>query len=141
MICGPAPMIRAMESALAELGVPAAQIRSEAFEAAVASSTATDAPQRENSTTAPAGDDYQLRLTESGTTLAASPGSTILETCEEAGIPLPVVCRAGVCGSCRKRLADGRVRCESELLDANDRADGYILPCVSWPEEDCALEA
>ena len=70
-----------------------------------------------------------------------SPSSTILETCEEAGIPLPVVCRAGVCGSCRKRLADGRVRCESDLLDANDRADGYILPCVSWPEEDCALEA
>jgi len=141
MICGPAPMIDAMKSALAELGVPAAQIRSEAFEAAVASASATDAPSKVSAVVAPAASGFQLQLVDSGTTLTASPGSTILETCEEAGVALPVVCRAGVCGSCRTRLADGRVRCESELLDANDRADGYILPCVSWPEEDCALEA
>lgn len=141
MICGPGPMIDAMKSTLAEIGVPPAQIRSEAFEAAVASSTATDAPQEENAAAEPAGGEFALRLIESGTTLAARPGNTILETCEEAGVLLPVVCRAGACGSCRTRLAKGRVRCESEVLGAEDEAAGYILPCVSWPEEDCALEA
>jgi ferredoxin len=130
-----------MKSALAELGVPPAQIRSEAFEAAVAMSTAADNPQERNATSEHSGCGFALRLIESGTTLAARPGTTILETCEEAGVLLPVVCRAGACGSCRTRLAKGRVRCESETLGADDRAAGYILPCVSWPEEDCALEA
>ena len=35
MICGPAPMIDGMKASLAELGVPAGQVRSEAFEAAI----------------------------------------------------------------------------------------------------------
>lgn len=140
MICGPGPMIEAMTSTLSELGVPEAQVRSEAFEAAVASATATDTPQEETALAAQAGGEFQLQLVESGATVAASGACTILESCEAAGIPLPVACRAGVCGTCRCRLVGGRVRCESDMLDETDRADGYILPCVSWPEEDCALE-
>ena len=142
MICGPGPMIDGIKTALSELGVPDPQIRSEAFEAAIASSVRTDTPKAADyALPAQTGNDFQLHLIETGATLPASCSSTILESCEAAGIPLSAVCRAGVCGSCRARLASGKVRCESEILDEADRADGYILPCVSWPEEDCALEA
>jgi len=142
MICGPGPMIDGIKTALAELGVPDPQVRSEAFEAAIASSVVTEAPKvAVDALPAQTGSDFQLHLVETGATLSASCSSTLLESCEAAGVPLPAVCRAGVCGSCRARLASGKVRCESEILDASDRADGYILPCVSWPEEDCALEA
>jgi len=139
MICGPGPMIEAMRSTLVELGVPDAQIRSEAFEAAIASTVEPGASQQ-----TPDGPDkasFQLRLVESGTTISASDQDTLLAACEAAGIELPSACRAGVCGTCRARLVDGKVRCDSDLLDEADTADGYILPCVSWPESDCAMEA
>ena len=142
MLCGPGPMIEGIKRTLAELGVPDTQVRSEAFEAAMASSATTVTPQAaDDALAAAAGSGFQLHLVETGATLAASCSSTLLESCEAAGVPLSAVCRAGVCGSCRTRLASGKVRCESETLDETDRAAGYILPCVSWPEEDCALEA
>jgi len=142
MICGPGPMIDSIKTALSELGVPDSQVRSEAFEAAIASTVATDTPTAsDDALPAQTGNNFQLHLIETGATLPASCSSTLLESCEAAGVPLPAVCRAGVCGSCRARLASGKVRCESETLDEADRADGYILPCVSWPEEDCAIEA
>jgi len=128
-----------MKANLAGLGVPDAQIRSEAFEAAIASTVEPVASQ-------PAADglrdaSFQLRLVESGTTISASDQDTLLAACEAAGIELPSACRAGVCGTCRARLVDGRVRCDSDLLGDADTAEGYILPCVSWPESDCAMEA
>ena len=142
MLCGPGPMIDGLKTTLAGLGVPEAQVRSEAFEAAIASSTAVTAPHAaEHALPSPTGGLFQLHLIETGATLSADCTSTLLESCEAGGVPLSSLCRAGVCGSCRTRLASGKVRCESDILDESDRADGYILPCVSWPEEDCALEA
>jgi ferredoxin-NADP reductase len=139
MICGPGPMIDAMKETLAGLGVPDAQIRSEAFAAAIASTV--DRPADQVETDGPRVASFQLRLVESGTTISASDQDTLLDACEAAGIDLPSACRAGVCGTCRARLIDGRVRCDSDFLDEADTADGYILPCVSWPESDCAMEA
>ncbi len=139
MICGPGPMIDDMKATLAGLGVPGSQIRSEAFEAAVASTIESPATHGE---TAPApAAAFQLRLVGSGTTISASDQDTLLAACEAAGIDMPSACRAGVCGTCRARLVDGRVRCESDFLGDADTAEGYILPCVSWPESDCAMEA
>jgi ferredoxin-NADP reductase len=142
MICGPAPMIDGITAILAELGVPDSQVRSEAFEAAIASSV-TPGTLAGGAPSPPRDDEaaFQLHLVDTGATLPVSCSSTLLESCEAAGYQLPAVCRSGVCGTCRARLASGRVRCESELLDESELAEGYILPCVSWPEEDCALEA
>jgi len=140
MICGPAPMIDGMKASLDELGVPDGQVRSEAFEAAIASTV--NAPAESGDVIDNATDGaFQLRLVDSGTTISASNLDTLLDTCEAAGIEIPSACRAGVCGTCRARLVDGQVRCDSDFLDESDQADGYILPCVSWPESDCAMEA
>ncbi len=144
LICGPGAMIDAMKATLAELGVPSDQVRFEAFESAIAAANAPDAatsdaaPPTEPAMSA-AG--FQLRLVASGRTIAVDGARTLLESCEAANVEIPSVCRAGVCGSCRSRLLEGDVRCESDVLSAADRAQGYILPCVSWPTGDCALEA
>lgn len=139
MICGPGPMIDGMKATLAGLGVPDPQIRAEAFEAAVASTIESPATQNETDLSPSA--NFQLRLVGSDTTISASDQDTLLDACEAAGIDMPSACRAGVCGTCRARLIDGQVRCESDFLGDADTADGYILPCVSWPESDCAMEA
>lgn len=140
MICGPGPMIEVMRSTLAELGVPADQIRSEAFEAAVAS-TAVPAETPAADQAAATGASYRLRLIDHDATIVVDGRDTLLAACEAAGIELPSACRAGVCGTCRARLVDGRVRCDSDLLNDGERRQGIILPCVSWPESDCTMEA
>ena len=148
LLCGPPPMIEAMKRLLADLGVAPDQIRFEEFAAAVAFASARAAGEApavgvvtpaEPAAAAAAG--FKLRLVVSGQSIAASGSRTLLETCEAAGIRLPSACRAGICGTCRSRIVDGQVRCESSLLDESERAEGYILPCVSWPTSDCALEA
>lgn len=140
MICGPGAMISAMTGLLAELGVPDSQVRSEAFEAAVASAQASPAPAPAQQHAATAAE-HTIRLTASGRSLPACAGRTLLESCEAAGVELPAACRAGVCGTCRTRLVSGQVDCQSDLLGDGDRANGFILPCVSVPMGDCALEA
>ncbi len=140
MICGPEMMIEAMRALLDRLGVPPAQVRSEAFAAAVAASAApVPAVATAGGGETDAG--FTLRLVTSGRTAAASCRETLLEAAEAAGADIPSVCRAGVCGTCRTRLLDGRVECESDTLDDRDREAGYILPCVAWARGDCALEA
>lgn len=140
MICGPGPMIDGITTTLAELGVPDSQIRSEAFEAAVASTTDAS-PSTGDIAGEPAVAEFQLRLVGSDTTIDIDGGDTLLDACEAAGIDLPSACRAGVCGTCKCRLVDGNVRCDSDLLNDDEKSDGFILPCVSWPESDCAMEA
>lgn len=139
MICGPGPMIDGMKECLRGLGVPDDQIRSEAFEAAVASTVPIEDP---GATTVdvPA-ETFQLRLLHSNATIQVGADETLLDACESAGVELPFACRAGVCGTCRSRVIDGTVRCDSDLLDDREREEGYTLPCVAWAESDCAMEA
>lgn len=141
MICGPGAMIEAVTSVLvSDLGVDAAQVRSEAFEAAVAASAVQESPT--GADRAPgAADAYQLRLVASNQTIPATTGTPLLEVCEAAGIEIPSACRAGVCGTCRTRLVAGEVSCRGDALDDGDRNAGYILPCVACAVSDCALEA
>ena len=148
LLCGPPPMIESMQSILADLDVPKSQVRFEAFEAAVAAAQreveAVEVGAIDQSTAigqAAAGRAYDLRLTASARTLAADAGQSLLETCEESGVEIPSICRAGVCGTCRTRVVDGSVRCDEDILNEADRSQGYVLACVAWPESDCAIEA
>ncbi len=140
MICGPGPMIDAVTSILvSELGVDPGQVRSEAFEAAVAASTPHDPAQSQAGPEQP--ETYELRLVATNQTVPARTGTPLLEVCEAAGIDIPSACRAGVCGTCRTRLVAGEVSCRGDALDEGDLDNGYILPCVACAISDCALEA
>jgi ferredoxin-NADP reductase len=130
-ICGPGPMIDGMKELLASLGVPKEQVRAEAFEAAVASASASAGA------TVP----VDLVLARTGSTIKVPPGRSLLEAAEAAGAEIPFSCRAGVCQSCRTRLISGEVDCEAPALDDTDRDGGYIYPCVAWAKTNCTIEA
>jgi ferredoxin len=83
----------------------------------------------------------RLTLVVSGRSGEVAPGESLLEAAERLGADIPSVCRSGVCGTCRTRLVSGQVQCTSDELTDEDRAAGYVLPCVTWAEEDCELEA
>lgn len=148
-VCGPTAMIAGVKETLARIGVPAGQVRSEAFEAAVAASRpaavapgAVAAPPELVAVrrAAPAGT-HSLRLVRSGRTAPASREQSLLEAAEAARVDIPNLCRAGTCGTCRTRLVSGDVECTADVMDEEDRRSGHVFPCVAWAKSDCALDA
>jgi ferredoxin len=150
-ICGPAGMIADVERMLRDAGVPDGQVRSERFET-TAAATVLNAAASPASRPAEAADAGATRAAQGGTAHAvtfavtgrqvtANPSVTLLEAAEANGIAISSSCRSGVCQSCRTRVLDGDADCRSDVLDPDDRAAGFILPCVSYATRDCVLEA
>jgi ferredoxin-NADP reductase len=134
MICGPLPMIEATRALLAEMGIRPDQVRFEAFEAAAAvGARLPGAPGAQA--------EARLKLARSGVETIVTAGESLLDAAERVGADIPFVCRAGVCGTCRTRLVGGKARCTSETLAPVEREKGYVLPCVTWADDDCVLEA
>jgi len=70
-------------------------------------------------------------------------GAAVLVAAEAAGISLPSSCRNGTCRTCICRLAKGSVRYLVQWpgLSAEERRDGFVLPCVAVPLSDLTLHA
>jgi ferredoxin-NADP reductase len=144
-MCGPTSMIDGVRETLLALRVPDAQIRFERFEAAIAAVGAhASAPA---GASPPAGDTTGsgaatvVTFARSCRTHRAGRRDTLLEAAEACGVAIPSLCRAGVCGTCRTRVADGDVRCDTSALGADERADGYVLACVAHAASNCTVEA
>lgn len=61
---------------------------------------------------------------------------TVLDAALRAGLDLPYSCRDGVCGTCRAKLACGRVEQEAADLSPAEVAAGYVLTCQARPQSD-----
>ena len=74
-----------------------------------------------------------LRIEPAGWTVPVADGQSLLEAAQAAGIRLPRSCRNGSCRACRCRLLQGQVRYRVEWpgLLAEEKAEGWILPCVA----------
>jgi ferredoxin-NADP reductase len=137
LVCGPAAMIECIRGLLAAAGVPAPQIRYEKFDAAVAA--AADAPPRSARPSSRAST-YHVSCTKAARDVDVRAGQSLLEAAEEGGVEIPSLCRAGVCGTCRVRVAHGTVDCESPALDADEVNAGFVLACVASVRSDCEVE-
>ncbi|KRE96647.1 NAD(P)H-flavin reductase [Frateuria sp. Soil773] len=87
---------------------------------------------------------HTVTLKPSGHRFQAAPGETVLEAAQRAGVALPYSCRAGVCGSCKATLLEGR--CEYPFnppvaLDAGELAHHAVLLCQAVPTTDLLLQA
>ena len=58
-----------------------------------------------------------------------------------AGIAWPVSCRNGTCRTCIGRLLQGEVRYDIPWpgLSAEEKQEGYCLPCIARPVADVVL--
>lgn len=138
-ICGPAPMIEAMKTLLAAMGVPPGQIRHEIFNAAIAAS-AEAPPKAEPARSTSRAGAYQMTCARVGRQIRIAAGQTLLEAAEGAHIPVESLCRAGVCGTCRVQVVAGDVSCGSDTLDPQDQEHGYVLACVTTVSSDCTVD-
>jgi ferredoxin-NADP reductase len=148
-LCGPPPMMTAIKRLLTELGVPEAQIHSEAFgpvslpaehapEAVTTDEAAASAPTPATTAvgTAPASSPRPevapttVTFAVSGVSAALPANQSVLEAAEGAGVEIPYSCRIGECGVCTTRMVQGEVTMAVETgLDPADKAQGYILAC------------
>jgi ferredoxin len=67
----------------------------------------------------------------------------LLQACEAAGVVLPSSCRNGTCRTCMCRLLQGQVGYTIAWpgLLAEEKLEGWILPCVGHAETDLVIDA
>jgi len=83
----------------------------------------------------------KVRLSPLDRACAAPPAQTVLRAAEAAGIELPSSCRNGTCRTCICLLTAGRVRHTIEWpgLSAEEKVEGWFLPCVAEPLGDIEI--
>jgi ferredoxin-NADP reductase len=136
-LCGPPPMMEAMQAILAELGVPKEQVKTESFTLARGKAE----PERHVLETRPAVA-VSITFARSGKSAPLPPDRTVLEVAESIGVEIPNVCRAGVCGLCKTRLLSGSVTMAiQDALTPEDKAKDLILACQARSTVPVSVEA
>jgi len=85
---------------------------------------------------------FSLTLEPDGLQLPAPADRSLLASVLSAGVTtLASSCRAGHCRRCRVRLTAGQVAYTVDWpgLSADERRDGWVLPCVARPRSDVTL--
>jgi ferredoxin len=85
----------------------------------------------------------QLRIEPLGAVLVVPAGQTLLQAARAAGVRLPSSCRNGTCRACLCRLVAGTVHYKVEWpgLSAEEKAQGWTLPCVALADGDVVIDA
>lgn len=78
-----------------------------------------------------------------GSTFRVSRKDTVLRGAIKSGFVLEHSCKDGRCGKCKTKLLSGQVSDigSSALLTEDERAQGFILTCVSEPINDLVIKA
>ncbi|WP_295529811.1 2Fe-2S iron-sulfur cluster-binding protein [uncultured Pseudacidovorax sp.] len=86
---------------------------------------------------------YSILIQPSGLRFTAQAGRSLLRAAEDAGVVLPSSCRNGTCRTCLCQVSEGVVAHTIEWpgVTREERAEGWILPCVAEARSDVVLEA
>jgi ferredoxin len=62
-------------------------------------------------------------------------GKTILQSALDQNIPLPFYCKNGLCGMCKMKCNEGKVKMlNNQVLSDSDINEGFILTCQSFAQ-------
>lgn len=111
--CGPAPMLTAIRTELADRDN--IELHFERF----AAPPVLDGAQ------------FSVSVASTGVTVDVAADETLLAALGRAGVAAPYSCQQGFCGTCRIRVLDGAPQHRDTLLTDPERAAGYLLTCVS----------
>ena len=86
---------------------------------------------------------FELRIEPMGWRVRVPVDQPLMAGARVAGVELPSSCRNGTCRSCICRLVGGDItyRIEWPGLSAEEKRDGWILPCVAHPRSDVVVDA
>lgn len=96
-------------------------------------------PPQSSEDSAPA---YSVWVQPLGRHFSAAPGQSLLRAAEDAGIELPSSCRNGTCRSClcQRTAGESRHLIPWPGLSAEEKAEGWVLPCVAEACSDLVLD-
>ena len=135
-VCGPPPMMDAVKSILADVGVPSNQIRTETFIGK------EPPPARLDGLPASQVNVAVVTFARSHRTAMLPSSKTVLEASEDVGVNIEYSCRVGTCGVCRVKLLSGSVKMDVEDgLEPGDKSNNIILACQAKATADVAIDA
>ncbi|WP_082522201.1 2Fe-2S iron-sulfur cluster-binding protein [Ramlibacter sp. Leaf400] len=85
---------------------------------------------------------WRVTLGVGGPTFDAPEDQPLMRSAEAAGWPMASSCRNGTCRTCMQRMLSGEVRYRIDWpgVLAEERREGWVLPCVAHPAADIVLE-
>jgi ring-1,2-phenylacetyl-CoA epoxidase subunit PaaE len=134
-VCGPFQMNDEAEAALLAAGVPGDRIHIERFGIAQQPAGQVGAVVHQSQP----GDAVKARITIVRDGLKhevafSREQASILDAASDAGLEVPYSCTSGVCGTCRAKLVEGKVRMERNFaLDKKEVEAGFVLTCQAHP--------
>jgi len=129
-ICGPPPFMDIVEGTLLDREIDERSVHIERF-----TPTAASPPPPEPSTDTQTGTArVTIEVAGRTDTVDHHPGTTILQTARQMGMPAPSSCESGSCATCMARIVEGAVEMfVNNALTDDELADGWVLTCQSVP--------
>ncbi|WP_211916398.1 hybrid-cluster NAD(P)-dependent oxidoreductase [Vibrio sp. B1REV9] len=128
-LCGPSQFMLDVHRYLSDLDFEMANFYQESF-------TPTDTKEADISN-----ESAQIFVPDFAKTLDAHQGEVLADALENAGLPLIIACRSGICGSCKCKVSKGSVSSTSyETLTPEEIEQGYVLACSSTIESDLEVQ-
>jgi ring-1,2-phenylacetyl-CoA epoxidase subunit PaaE len=135
-LCGPLPMTDVAREVLLGYGTDDQHIHRELFFVGPppAASSRAEVPAADHET----GAEVTVLLDgRSQTFVLPEDGASILDATLRYRADAPFACKNGVCGTCRAKVVEGKVRMDANYaLEPVDVAAGYALACQSHPAAD-----
>jgi ring-1,2-phenylacetyl-CoA epoxidase subunit PaaE len=132
-ICGPGPMMDAVEEALLAKHVEKQRILIERFTTGPLSAAQAAAARALEEKAA--GLKMSVTLNGRRMNITFDPAQhSILDNVRAAGLPAPFACKGGVCATCRAKVTAGEVSMKVNYgLSEQEIADGFVLTCQATP--------
>jgi ring-1,2-phenylacetyl-CoA epoxidase subunit PaaE len=134
-LCGPAPMTKALRTALVEMGMALENIRFEIFTPTPYGKSSGEHVQVKP---AIAGADVEVILDGTRRRLKVDPATeTVLGAAQRDGVEIPYSCAGGMCCTCRCKVLEGKASMDQNWsLQPWELEAGFILACQARPETD-----
>jgi vanillate monooxygenase ferredoxin subunit len=85
---------------------------------------------------------FEVKIKRLGDKAYKIPGDkTMTGALEEQGVKIPTSCEQGLCGTCKVKVLEGEVDHRDKKLTAEQKAEGYMLACVSRAKNKGAMLA
>ena len=137
-LCGPVGFMHDIESYLKELEFNMDNFYQESFTPATqnAHSEEPETEVADNVNSA-----VKVFIPTFGKEVEAEAGTPLVDSLEQAGVPIIIACRSGICGSCKCKVTKGSVESSSqETLTTEEVEQGYVLACSSSIQSDVEVE-
>jgi 3-ketosteroid 9alpha-monooxygenase subunit B len=129
-LCGPAPFMDLVESALLTGGVDGDRILTERF----VTTRAAAAPPADDGTATGQSATVTIELDGRVRTTGHRSGTTILQAARQVDLAPPFSCEAGNCATCLARLVEGHAAMRvNDALSDEEVAAGWVLTCQAVP--------